>query len=47
MIRLLRAIYVFEIHVAIRLGALGDFWAGHAARRLGILSENFPGSARE
>ncbi|WP_372993876.1 hypothetical protein [Sulfitobacter sp.] len=43
MTRVLRWVVIKEIIVATHLGALGDWWAASAARRLGKLSENFHG----
>lgn len=40
--KFLGGLYRLEIHLAVRLGAFGDYWAGRAWRRLGKLEENFP-----
>lgn len=39
----LRWFVIREISVAVRLGALGDWWAASAARRLRKLSASSPG----
>ena len=41
MMRVIRAIYLFEIIMAALIGALFDQWAASAAQRLGKLSERF------
>lgn len=40
--KFLGGLYRLEIYFAVRLGAFGDYWAGRAWRRLGILAENSP-----
>lgn len=39
----LRWVVIKEISVAVHLGALGDWWAASAARRLRKLSASSPG----
>ena len=45
--KLLSGLYRFEIYLAVRLGAFGDYWAGRAWRRLGELTENSPSDRSE
>ncbi|WYK06225.1 hypothetical protein DWF04_021390 [Cereibacter sphaeroides f. sp. denitrificans] len=42
MITIMRKVLVAEITAAIHLGAVADFWAAHARKRLGKLSQHFP-----
>lgn len=39
--RVIRAIFIFEVITAMRIGALCDQWAARAALRLGKLSARF------
>ncbi|QCP84402.1 hypothetical protein EYE35_01530 [Cereibacter sphaeroides] len=45
MITIMRKVLVAEITAAIHLGAVADFWAAHARKRLGKLSQHFPQDA--
>ncbi|MGP3699007.1 hypothetical protein [Rhodobacter sp. NSM] len=45
MITIMRKVLVAEIMAAIHLGAVADFWAAHARKRLGKLSQHFPQDA--
>ncbi|MWP39597.1 hypothetical protein GQY15_18685 [Rhodobacter sphaeroides] len=45
MITIMRKVLVAEITAAIHLGAVADFWAVHARKRLGKLSQHFPQDA--
>ncbi|MGS4985016.1 MULTISPECIES: hypothetical protein [Pseudosulfitobacter] len=42
----LRWILIKEISAAVRLGALGDWWAASAVRRLRKLSASSPGGGK-
>ncbi|RHZ91132.1 hypothetical protein D1114_20895 [Cereibacter sphaeroides] len=45
MITIMRKVLVAEIIAATHLGAVADFWAAHARKRLGKLSADLPPEA--